>query len=91
MGSLVQVTNKSTKDTSGPGHLLTLGSVDLWLIFCIRHCSSRVVYGQVYKQNYYNIRLPLFLVVASACALTELQWRPDRLFYQTLIDGLGRG
>ena len=25
------------------------------------------------------IRLPLFLVMASACALTELQWRPGRL------------
>ena len=27
--------------------------------------------------------------MASACALTELQWRPGRLFSQTLIDGLG--
>ena len=44
------------------------------------------IYGKVYKRN---IRLPLFLVMASACALTELQWRPGRLFSQTLIDGLG--
>ena len=60
---------------------------DVFLIEKAWHLDgNELVYGKVYKQT---IRLPLFLVMASACALTELQWRPGRLFSQTLIDGLG--
>ena len=50
------------------------------------YAENEMVYGKVYKQKWQK-----YTVIASACALTELQWRPGRLFPQTLIDGLGRG
>ena len=55
------------------------------------YAENGMVYGKVYKQNYKCIQLPLFLIMARACVLTELQWRSDHLFAQTLIDGLGTG
>ena len=78
---------RTTAKASYEKNKVTLIATGKILALRTRQTGNELVYGLKGLEAKYTITT--FLVMANACALTELQWRPGRLFSQTLIDGLG--